>query len=282
MQCWRVFGWSILARRFAPAVVLFAALASGTGLPAPYAAETNRCRDLPTGHTPPIYVGAVLVIASPTSKMAVTAMQAEVERIWNRYSVKLSWLAPDHVRPDSGANVDVVVVPDSRECGRVRSTGRNTLGCFRFSRDGDSRPLITIFAQHAQQLAGALSARMCRRRCPEAWIERLHATLLGRAVAHEIGHYLLGPEHSSAGLMRAEFDPRDVLAGDPKMVSLTAPQVQRLTSRCVERQPTAMEPARLTGSASGISTDPLGWRAAKAKRQTRSGGYKLSRKPVAR
>ena len=44
--------------------------------------------------------------------------------------------------------------------------------------------------------------------------------------------------------MRAEFDPRDVLAGEPKVVSLTGPQVQRLTSRCVDRQPTAMEPAR--------------------------------------
>ena len=204
MRCWCVSGWSILARRFAAAVVLFAALASVTGMPAASAAETNRCGTSRLATIRAIHVGAVLVVASPISKTAITAMQAEVERIWSRHGVKLGWLAPDHVRPDSGANVDVLLVPDSRECGRVRPTGRKTLGCFRF-RDGDSRPLITIFPQHAQQLAGALSARICGRRCLEGWIERLHGTLLGRALAHEIGHYLLGPEHSRAGLMRAEF-----------------------------------------------------------------------------
>jgi hypothetical protein len=40
-------------------------------------------------------------------------------------------------------------------------------------------------------------------------------TVLGRAIAHEIGHFLLGPAHSKSGLMRAAFratemaDPRD-------------------------------------------------------------------------
>jgi len=235
MQCWCVSGWSILVRKVAAAVVLFAALASVTGMPAASAAETNRC-GLETGHNPAIHVGAVLVVASPISKTAITAMQAEVECIWSRHGVKLGWLAPDHVRPDSGANVDVLLVPDSRECGRVRPTGRKTLGCFRSNRDGDSRPLITILPQHAQLLAGALSARICGRRCLEGWIEQLYGTLLGRALAHEIGHYLLGPEHSRAGLMRADFDPRDVLSGDPKAVSLTGPQVQRLTC-CAPQKP---------------------------------------------
>ena len=248
-----VSGWSILARRFRAAVALFAALASVAGMPAASAAETIRC-GLQAGHNRAIHVGAVLVVASPISKTAITAMQAEVERIWSRHGVKLGWLAADHVRPDAGANVDVVLVQDSRECGRGRPTGRQTLGCFRL-RDGDSRPLITILPQHAQQLAGALSARICGQRCLEGWIERLHGTLLGRALAHEIGHYLLGPEHSRDGLMRAEFVPRDVLAGDPKAVSLTGPQVQRLTSRCVEHQSTAIEPARLTGSTSRIGRE---------------------------
>ena len=171
------------------------------------------------------------MVASPVSKTAITAMQAEVERIWGRYGVTIRWLTHGHLPPGSSANVDVLVVEDSRGWGRRRPTGRNTLGCFRFDRDGDSRPLITIFPQHAQRLAGALSARICGRRCLESWFERLHGTLLGRALAHEIGHYLLGPEHNPAGLMRAEIDPRDVLAGEPKGVSLTDSQVQRLTSR---------------------------------------------------
>jgi hypothetical protein len=33
--------------------------------------------------------------------------------------------------------------------------------------------------------------------------------VLGRAVAHEIGHYLLGPAHASSGLMRANIDAQE-------------------------------------------------------------------------
>ena len=47
-------------------------------------------------------------------------------------------------------------------------------------------------------------------------------SLVGRSPTR-FGHYLLGPEHSRAGLMRAEFGPRDVLAGDPKAVSFDRP-----------------------------------------------------------
>ena len=231
MRSWGVSGWAFLARKFAPAVVMFTGLATVTGISATSAAETNPGCHLQTGHNPAIQVGALLVVASPVSKTAITAMQAEVERIWGRNGVTIRWLTHGHLPPSSSANVDVLVVVDSRGRERRRPTGRNTLGCFRLDRDGDSRPLITIFPQHAQRLAGDLSARICGRRCLESWFERLHGTLLGRALAHEIGHYLLGPEHSPAGLMRAEIDPRDVLAGEPKDVSLTNSQVQRLTSR---------------------------------------------------
>ena len=57
------------------AVALFAALASVTGMPAASAAETIRC-GLQAGDNCAIHVGAVLVVASPISKTAITAMQA--------------------------------------------------------------------------------------------------------------------------------------------------------------------------------------------------------------
>ena len=244
MRCCCLSGWAFLVRSFAPAVVLSAGLATATGMPAAAADEMKRACHIRPGHDPAIQVAALLVVASPLSKTAITAMQAEVERIWGRHGVKIRWLADSQLSLGSRASVNVLVVVDSRGCGGVRPTGRNTLGCFRFDRDGDSLPLIKLFPQHAQRLASALSASICGRRCLEGWLERLHGTLLGRALAHEIGHYLLGPEHSPGGLMRAEFHPWDVLAGEPKAVSLTDVQVQRLTSRWVDRQPTAMETAR--------------------------------------
>ena len=94
MRCWGVSGWVFLARKFAPAVVMFAGLATVTGISAASAAETNPGCHLQAGHNPAIHVGALLVVASPVSKTAITAMQAEVERIWGRYGVTIRWLAP--------------------------------------------------------------------------------------------------------------------------------------------------------------------------------------------
>lgn len=34
--------------------------------------------------------------------------------------------------------------------------------------------------------------------------------LLGAALAHEVGHLLLGPTHTATGVMRAHFGPRDI------------------------------------------------------------------------
>jgi hypothetical protein len=223
-------------RGFAPAVILAAGLATAIGVPPSSAAgPEDGCR-IDTGRDPAIDVGAILEVVSPTSTTALTAMQAEVERIWTPHGVRIRWLGHGHDAPHSMANVDVLVGVDPREGGHVRPTGRNTLGWFRSARDGDSRPIITIFPHQAQRLAGALGAHICGHRCLEAWLERLQGTLLGRVLAHEIGHYLLGPEHTSVGLMRAEIHPWAVLASDLGAVSLTGSQVQRLSSQCVDRQ----------------------------------------------
>ena len=41
---------------------------------------------------------------------------------------------------------------------------------------------------------------------PALLVERRLGIVLGRAVAHEIGHALLGPGHARHGLMRARID----------------------------------------------------------------------------
>jgi hypothetical protein len=45
---------------------------------------------------------------------------------------------------------------------------------------------------------------------PESVVQHRVGVVLGRAVAHEIGHYLLGSSaHARHGLMRASFQPRE-------------------------------------------------------------------------
>lgn len=233
---WRCSGSEFLLRRFAPAVSLAAGLATAIGILDSSAAGTKRRCRIEPGRDPAIEVGALLEVVSPISTTVLTAMQAEVERIWTPHRVRIRWLRHGHDAPHSSANVDVLVGVDPLEDGHVRPTGRSTLGWFSSARHDDSRPVIAIFPQQAQRLAGALGAHICGHRCLEAWLERLQGILLGRALAHEIGHYLLGPEHTSVGLMRAKIHPWDALASEPEAVSLTGSQVQRLSAPCADRQ----------------------------------------------
>src|SRR5262249_62227512 len=58
----------------------------------------------------------------------------------------------------------------------------------------------------------ALPARRDTAGLPVALAETFLARALGRALAHEIGHYLFGTrEHTTDGLMRPQFSPQDLL-----------------------------------------------------------------------
>ena len=64
------------------------------------------------------------------------------------------------------------------------------------------------------------------------------ALVLGKAMAHELGHLLLGPSHSETGIMRAELDDGDFGAG--RLPSLVFLMGQR------ERLRAALSAARAT------------------------------------
>jgi hypothetical protein len=67
---------------------------------------------------------------------------------------------------------------------------------------------------------------------PKALGDILLARALGRALAHEIGHYLLGTaDHTPHGLMRASFAPQDLLAAAvPPLYGLSPQQRASLAS----------------------------------------------------
>lgn len=51
--------------------------------------------------------------------------------------------------------------------------------------------------------------------------------MLGNAIAHEVGHVLLGClQHSSAGLMKAPWDKTDYLRSQAGMMQFTAAEGQ--------------------------------------------------------
>jgi len=54
------------------------------------------------------------------------------------------------------------------------------------------------------------------------------ALVLGKAMAHELGHLLLGPGHSDTGIMRAELDDGDFGPGKLPTLAFLAAQKERL------------------------------------------------------
>jgi len=76
-------------------------------------------------------------------------------------------------------------------------------------------------------------------------------TLMGRVMAHEIGHILLGPgAHSRTGIMRAFWADRELSTAASREMAFTAEQSRRMKSRLAQQARTerplakAVEPGR--------------------------------------
>jgi hypothetical protein len=93
-----------------------------------------------------------------------------------------------------------------------------------------STPGQVIFASLGAALETVRAAKLAR--WPAHVQERLATRLLGRAIAHELGHYLLrSRDHSRQGLMRASFDERDAVVNDRAGFRLLPEQAAALPGR---------------------------------------------------
>ena len=202
------------------AVALASASLVTSDLTADIGAETSD--PTATGRTLIAQVTAVLVLARPNSTAAATIMQAEAARIWGRYSVGIVWREPGPAI-DPSVRFVVVVSGATARCAPYRADRQDTLGCFPQVPMGNALPVIKVFPDRVRRLVDRELVRLCPR-CSESAVERLMATLLGRTLAHEIGHFLLGPEHSATGLMKANINSAELFTDEAAIVSLTDAQ----------------------------------------------------------
>lgn len=61
--------------------------------------------------------------------------------------------------------------------------------------------------------------------------------LLGAALAHEVGHLLLGPAHAPSGVMRAHFGPHDIELSGRGELLFNADQAARLREKLRPKAP---------------------------------------------
>lgn len=99
--------------------------------------------------------------------------------------------------------------------------------------DGQPQPVITVSLERARAVVSrAVVAGRLVQDLPAAVGERLTAVALGRAIAHEVGHYLLqSPAHARAGLMRAGLTPRDLTERGTARLRLSQEERERVARR---------------------------------------------------
>ena len=163
----------------------------------------------------------------------VRRFRHEAERVWTALGVDVCWR--DARTPCAHAAVTLYVrVAEDVPSGPPT---RRALGWIGFSDVGGPGPFIVLSVRRAIEVLG--SAERAARRLAELpdMVRRLLPRALGRALAHELGHYLLARRaHSRAGLMREAFRPED-LADDgagPRM-QLSAGDKRALVLRCAPR-----------------------------------------------
>jgi hypothetical protein len=144
--------------------------------------------------------------------------RAEVESIWATAGVRLLWVsgAPGATpRPDAfvmlragGANV-------MTNAAMMRSGWFGQLGWVRFNREGGRSHLVEVSLANVRlslMYAWHDHSRFVFQ--PKSVQIVVMGRALGRVIAHEFGHWLLGRGHEAEGLMKAELRPHELMSAE--------------------------------------------------------------------
>jgi hypothetical protein len=158
------------------------------------------------------------VFAPPEMKeSAVDRICAETDAIWRPAGITFTW----HRRASTEA-LDASRLHVTIDHQRLSPTDEHTtLGWIMFT-GGEAEPSIHVSIAGAEDLLlGANSFDNTVTVRHDMLIDRA----LGRALSHELGHYLLGSKtHTPRGLMRASWPPRQVFGEERRGFELSAEQ----------------------------------------------------------
>ena len=172
-------------------------------------------------------IGVRLWIARTiTSRRIVQNLKSEVERIWAPYGIQLAWSDGPSTVPHR-LSIDVTL---ERESDQPAGDAPAVLGKVLVAPDDPVPYPIHVSFDATREL-------LLRRTGPghvslaQLVPENELARALGRVVAHEIGHVLIGTSyHDSTGLMRANFNADALASPDRTPFRLTCRTVRQLRS----------------------------------------------------
>lgn len=169
---------------------------------------------------------ALAIPVTPALSPAVArAALAEAAGVWAPYGVAVG---PDESSPFTPVVLTVVLAGNGRSS--VRPGWRGALGAITFDPGGEPAPAITVFLADIEQfIAGVRVFGTPQWRWPPKLREQVVGRVLGRVLAHEIGHYVLrSPHHAADGLMRSLQLADDLAAPSRHRFTLTPAERARL------------------------------------------------------
>jgi hypothetical protein len=180
-------------------------------------------------------------------KAAMTDVFAEARAIWKRY-VDIEFTTDDR---QSNAAFDEELTLDLRRQPLRRSEADSIgLGAIEFQAPDRPAHLISVSGAAAEMMAsGATWAGRSFDVLPQRVHDAFLARVLGRTVAHEIGHFLLrSTAHAHEGLMRPQFTVAELMDVRLSRYQLEPAQVGALAKRIEARTPRPALVALLNGS----------------------------------
>jgi len=174
---------------------------------------------IPPDPIDPAALDLVLEGGERLSSSQLTQLQTETSSVWASCGVALGWAAPPR---DGRFVVHALIDWVSRQRDAI---GTPALGWTPLVAAGATDRRVVVSAVAATELASlALIDGQPAQALPAALRERIFIRILARALAHEIGHVLLGPAHARAGLMRPRFSVFELIDPSPARFGLSRQQ----------------------------------------------------------
>jgi hypothetical protein len=157
----------------------------------------------------------------------------EVEGLWELYGLSLCWA--DGTKGCAGWQVRLrVLVAEDVPSGEITVGAKPIVGRIFFDADGPGTNMVLSVTTARALVARATLGGRPLAAWPTTIVEHLVPRVLGRALAHEIGHYVLGSRsHTRNGLMAAGFRPDDVTLGEAARFRLSEAQAAAVRVQCL-------------------------------------------------
>ena len=189
-------------------VRLLALTALGLAMTAAPRAQAPAAPDAPGCDAP---LPLVWIDGGRTSPAVLVEAEREASRIWAPAGIAFEWTRSNPSRLIRAGEVLVMVREHlaGRPRADLRLNRRHALGRVILAEaDRPSRLIELVLPAVARSVQGERMFGRAFRDLPDAARTLLVGRALGRVLAHEIGHWLFGREHTPHGLMRASISRR--------------------------------------------------------------------------